>query len=69
MMVETMEIGGILLDAKQYTMRRLNASKYRFKLMEAEGLPGPVIIGGREFYDRKAVDSWVARRVYLSPLG
>jgi hypothetical protein len=67
MVVETMEIGGIVLDAEFYTRQRVgHASEYRFRVMrEEEGFPGPVVIGGKRFYERRAVDGWIARRVYL----
>lgn len=63
-MVKTYKINGVVYDDKTWTRLRLGGwSRYQLKLMLAAGMPAPLRFGSREYFNRRAVDAWMADQI------
>jgi hypothetical protein len=63
--METIEIAGRPWDDAKMTQKRLgDISDYHLWQMTTRGMPAPIRLGQRRFFDRKAVDAWVVKQIY-----
>ena len=63
--METIEIANRLWDDRPMTLHRLgDISDYHLYEMVKRGMPAPIRLGQRQFFDRRAVDAWVVRQIY-----
>jgi len=63
--METVEIANRLWDDAPMTRKRLGGiSDYHLWQMGSRGMPAPIRLGQRRFFDRKAVDGWVVKQLF-----